>query len=925
MSKLHDLADLGQSIWLDYIRRDLLDSDELNQLHQTGVRGVTSNPSIFQKAIANSDDYDDDLEILIAENKSAKEIYEILAIADIQRACDVFMDLYRQTEGHDGYVSLEANPRLAYKTEETIAEARRLFAAVDRPNVYIKVPATPEGIPAIRQLISEGINVNVTLIFAISAYEDVAEAYLSGLEALAASGGDLSSVSSVASFFVSRVDTKADKALAAAGNESLLGTIGIANAKMAYQRFKEIFSGPRWRKLAEQGARLQRPLWGSTSTKNPAYPDTLYVDNLIGPHTVNTVPPETLEAILDHATVERTIDKDVDLARRQLQELEALGISLDQITDELLEEGVEKFAASFISLLETIEERKRQEKDGLGRTRWEFALTDVVEDEVNETLDRLEENDFLERLWQKDYTLWSDAPTEISNRLGWLDLARAMEEEVARLRKFANGLVEEDFREAILLGMGGSSLAPELFAQTFGTRDGHLQLSVLDSTDPSAIRAVRDRLDAERTLFIVSSKSGSTVETISLSKYFYNWMSEAVEGQSVGDHFIAITDAGSKLEALARKLNFRAVFLSDPNVGGRYSALSHFGLVPAALAGVDLRELLARAQQIHSADDAVDAMHLGAVMGTMALSGRDKMTLIISPEIASFGNWVEQLIAESTGKAGKGILPVVGEPLMAPDHYNHDRLFVFMLLDGAPGIDETIEPISQAGHPVVTITVPDRYALGEQFVAWEVATAVAGHVLGIQPFNQPNVESAKKRAGEMLAIYKSRGQLPGNVSRLKGVGGIEVQELVLPADTPVEALENFLDGASPEGYVAVQAYVAPTVDTDHALARFRAYINDQTGLAVTVGYGPRFLHSTGQLHKGDAGNGSFIQLVSEPLADIPIPEEAGHPESAVTFGVLKVAQALGDARALRDANRRVIRFSFGEEPKHAIALLMQET
>lgn len=922
MSKLHELANIGQSIWLDYIRRQILDSGELNSLHAAGVRGVTSNPSIFEQAIAKSDDYGQELDVLISEGRAAKEIYETLAIEDIRRACDVFMDLYRQTEGEDGYVSLEANPRLAYETEKTIAEARRLFAAVDRPNLYIKVPATPQGIPAIRQLISEGINVNVTLIFAISAYEDVAEAYLSGLESLAENGGDPRKVSSVASFFVSRVDTKADKALAAAGIDALRGKIGIANAKLAYQRFLEIFSGPRWEALTEKGARVQRPLWGSTSTKNPAYPDTLYVDNLIGPHTVNTVPPETLEAFLDHGTVARTIDSDVEAARRDVDELEAAGISLERITNELLEEGVKKFADAFDSLLEAIEARKSEGAAGSGpQSTWSFALGREKGEDM-QIVHQLQEENVLERIWRKDYTLWADKPTEITNRLGWLRIAESMSHEIQRLQAFANDVKEAGLRQAVLLGMGGSSLAPELFARAFGVQGDHLNLTVLDSTDPQAVSAIRTMLNPRETLFIVSSKSGTTVETLSFFKYFFNWLQEALPSAEPGAHFIAITDEGSKLADLAEELNFRACFLNDPTIGGRYSALSHFGLVPAALLGLDLERLLAGARAIDGPSRAKQALQLGAAMGAAARAGRDKLTLLTSPALASFGDWAEQLIAESTGKDGKGILPVVGEALMPPRRYGSDRLFVNLRLQGDHNAHEGIERLREAGHPVITLVLNDIYALGEQFIIWELATAVAGHVMGIHPFNQPNVESAKRRAKEMVSAFKESGSLPGRHTVLKA-GGVEVQGSQLPANTPAEALQVFIDGAPNNGYIAIHAYVQPTAATDGALQRMRQNLNRRTGLAVTVGYGPRFLHSTGQLHKGDAGHGRFIQLVSEPLADLPIPDEPGSPRSTLTFGVLKTAQALGDAEALGEAGRPVLRFAFGGDTTEMLESLMQ--
>ena len=357
MTRMNEAAAMGQAIWLDFIRRSFLDSGELGELVGKGLRGVTSNPSIFQKAITASTDYDAAVERLVGEGRSVNDIYEALAIQDIRRACDIMQPVYGSTDGLDGYVSLEVNPKLAYDTEGTVMEARRLSSLVDRPNVMIKVPATPEGIPAIETLTGEGININVTLIFSLQQYEDSAMAYIHGLEKLAAANVDFSRVASVASFFVSRVDGKIDPKLVALGNSELQGKIAIANAKMAYHRFGELFSGPRWDKLAAQGARVQRPLWGSTSTKNPDYPDTLYVDELIGPHTVNTLPPETLDSFLDHGNAARTVDADVEQARQHLAQLAGLGIDLGEVTTQLMGEGVDAFADSFDELMSGIAEK----------------------------------------------------------------------------------------------------------------------------------------------------------------------------------------------------------------------------------------------------------------------------------------------------------------------------------------------------------------------------------------------------------------------------------------------------------------------------------------------------------------------------------------------------------------------------------------
>lgn len=357
MTRMNEAAAVGQAIWLDFIRRSFLDSGELGELVAKGLRGVTSNPSIFQKAITASTDYDAAVERLVGEGSSVNDIYEALAIQDIRRACDIMRPVYESTDGVDGYVSLEVNPKLAYDTEGTVMEARRLSSLVDRPNVMIKVPATPEGIPAIETLTGEGININVTLIFSLQQYEDSAMAYIRGLEKLADANVDFSRVASVASFFVSRVDGKVDPKLVDLGNSELQGKIAIANAKMAYHRFGEIFSGPRWEKLAAQGARVQRPLWGSTSTKNPDYPDTLYVDTLMGPHTVNTVPPETLDAFLDHGCAARTVDADVEEARQHLARLAELGIDLGDVTTQLMGEGVDAFADSFDELMSGIADK----------------------------------------------------------------------------------------------------------------------------------------------------------------------------------------------------------------------------------------------------------------------------------------------------------------------------------------------------------------------------------------------------------------------------------------------------------------------------------------------------------------------------------------------------------------------------------------
>jgi transaldolase/glucose-6-phosphate isomerase len=752
------------------------------------------------------------------------------------------------------------------------------------------------------------------LIFSLTHYQAVAEAYISGLEGRLAAGGDVSSIASVASFFVSRIDTVVDALLDKAGHPELQGRIAIANAKAAYARFQEIFTGERWERLTAHGARKQRVLWGSTGTKNPSYPDTLYVDSLIGPDTVNTMPPATLAAFLDHGEVSLTLGQGLDIACAHIARLSDLGIDLEAITQKLQEDGVAAFEKSFNNLMASIKEKR--EKLVTGWLDATFALG-TYQSTFEKDLADLRDNRILSRIWAHDHTVWKPGQAEITNRLGWLHSPEAMGDSLKRMKDLADAVRNNGYTHALLLGMGGSSLAPEVFRKTFGVKDGFLDLDVLDSTDPGAILAYADTLIPSRTLFIVSTKSGTTVETLSFFKFFYNWLSEALGQDSAGEHFIAITDPGTPLTDLAARYGFRATFLNNPNIGGRYSALSYFGLVPATLIGVDIEVLLDRAMNAvcnsEGSNCPVNAdnrgAQLGAMLGGLNKTGKDKATLIAPPEIESFGDWVEQLIAESTGKEGKGIVPVVGESVGPPNVYDSDRILVQLCMEGNDTIDLAVANLERADHPVARLFFRDRYDLGGQFFLWEMAIAVAGHCMGINPFDQPNVEAAKVLARKLTAEYKEKGSLSAETPSLVS-DAIAVYSDV-HANTPEDALIAFLGQAKASGYVSLQAYVQPTEKTTAALQNLRTRLRDKYHLATTVGYGPRFLHSTGQLHKGDAGNGLFVQLTADDKRDIPIPDEAGSPDSSMTFGILKASQAMGDRQALLDRGRKVIRFHLG--------------
>lgn len=929
MSKLDELAKLGQSVWYDYIRRAFITSGELQAWIDKGLRGVTSNPSIFDKAIAGSVDYDEEIKALVGEKKSVKEIYESLALKDIALAGDLFKPVYEETDGLDGYVSLEVSPELAYDTEKTISEAKRFFEALHRPNVMIKVPATEAGIPAITELIGSGVNVNVTLLFSVETYKSVAEAYLKGLERLANDGPSVSGghtadrVASVASFFVSRVDTAVDQALERIGHKNLQGKIAIANAKMAYLAFRDIFSGARWESLAAKGTRVQRLLWASTGTKNPLYTDTLYVDQLIGPDTVNTVPPATLNSFLDHGTVAETLTQGVEEAGRQLEQLTDLGVNLNVIAQGLLDDGVVAFAKPFKALMASIS----QKQDRLRADKRKYvASLGPFQSMVEAALKEVRDQRVMNRIWTHDHTVWREDPTEISNRLGWLHSPEVMMDAIPEITAMVEEVRTEGYESALLLGMGGSSLAPEMYRLTFGVKEGYLDLAVLDSTDPGAVLAHARRLDPDKSLFIVSTKSGGTVETLSFMKYFFNHVSGAVGLENAPKHFVAITDPGSGLESAAKELRFRKIFLNDPNIGGRYSALSYFGLVPAALIGMDLSTLLERAATMACNSEGCNcpiggdnaAAWLGATMGKLANAGRDKLTLITSPAISPFGAWVEQLIAESTGKEGKGILPVDGEMLGAPESYAKDRLFVHLRLEDDSTQDAKIRAISDSAYPVVQLNLVDLYDLGAQCFLWEMATAVAGRFLRINPFDQPNVESAKVLARQMIAAFEKEGKLPELEPALQ-TDGLSVYADFVPHSLN-EALRKFMARAHPgkeeylgRSYVAVQAYVKPSPERTAVLQALRSKLHVTYRMATTVGYGPRFLHSTGQLHKGGGGHGLFIQITADMPEDAPIPDHPGKEASSISFGVLKTAQALGDRQALLDAGRQVIRFHLGTD------------
>lgn len=898
-NSLQELQGLGQSVWFDNIRRGFINSGELERLIDLGVSGLTSNPSIFEKAIAGSADYDEALLALALNDKDAVEIFERLAMDDIQAAADLLRPIYERTAGGDGFASIEVSPHLANDTDGTVSEARRLHAALQRPNVMIKVPATPAGIPAIRALIGEGINVNVTLIFSLDAYAQVRDAYIGGLEDLARAGGDPAGVASVASFFVSRVDGMIDGELegrigeGASELEALMGKAAVANAKIAYRDFRRAFASDRFAALQSRGGRVQRPLWASTSTKNPEYSDVLYVDSLIGPDTVNTLPDATLTAFLEHGNpAAGTIERDLDDAVRTMEALEDAGISMRGVTDRLLADGVRAFADSYDALIANIED-KRARLIARGGAAASAALGEHSAD-VEAALARLQSGEVVRRIWERDHTVWKPNPMEISDRLGWLTAGEDMRGRAAELQAFADEVRGEGFERVVVLGMGGSSLGAEALGQIFGSAAGYPELLTLDSTVPASVQAVTDAVDCAKTLFVVASKSGTTIEPNMFYKHFRVLTERAVGADAAGRHFVAICDGGTALERLAGEQGFRRVFVNPSDIGGRYSVQSLFGLVPAALAGIDIGALLGRVNAMGGACAETAARDnpgawLGAVVGALAAKGRDKLTLVTTPSLGSLGLWVEQLLAESTGKEGKGVIPIAGGPLGAIEDLGNDRLFVYLRLEGddAAATDGYMERVEAAGMPSARLRLNDKYDVGAEFFRWEFATATAGALLGINPFDQPDVQGAKDITAALIADYKATGAAP----TLEAVGSLV-----------------WLMGRAEAGdYLAITAYLEQTPRTDAALNNLRRNVEERWGVAATVGYGPRYLHSTGQIHKGGPNTGLHMQLTQRRDADVEIPGEA------FTFGVLADAQAKGDMDALAAQGRRVARAMLWED------------
>ena len=915
MKKSMQLYNIGQAIWLDNIDRNLiLDGWLKRQIAIRNIWGLTSNPSIFKKAISESPVYLPAIQSMSWIGYSVKEIYEEMAVRDIQDAADLLYPVYLETGGRDGYVSIEVDPDLAYKTEETIAEAERLWKTVDRKNIFIKIPATNAGIFAIEETISNGINVNITLIFSIAQYKKVIDAYYKGLKKRIENKKSISDVHSVASFFISRIDVKVDEKLQVLAEKNredkekirfIIGKAGIANALKAYQYFLESINSERFQKLSEMGANLQRPLWASTSTKNPDFSDVLYVESLVLPHTVNTLPNKTLDAFFDHGQPQEIdFGKEIGQADEVLSELEKSNIDLLKITEDLEEEGISAFSKSQEELLEIIDKH---------RTRFR-SESQPIQREFSKIFSQLKEEGFLLKLCTKNPSLWADdhrTQKEIRNRLDWLKAPSDGTSIIIRAEKLLEDLITENYTHAVILGMGGSSLAPEVYSEIIenlgNEKESSLKVSILDSSNPVQIMEKNRDISLEKTVFIVSSKSGTTTETLSLFSYF--WKKILDSGiKNPGKHFIALTDPDTPLEKIALKKKFREIISANPNVGGRYSALIQFGLVSAILSGFTGYRLMQAAEEFELKCNVEKVLEwnpgftLGIILGSAYQTGRDKLTIITDEKLNSFGAWIEQLVAESSGKNGRGILPIVHEPIIDASEYTHDRLFVFIKASNKNM--DLIDSIEQAGQPFVTQKIIDTCEIGKLFYIWETAVATACSIIGVNAFDQPNVQLSKDITKQKILDFKKKEEkildFGSPVFNNDKMSIYTSGENLETKNKPGELLKEFLSKSDPSDFIAINAFVTRNDAAEKKLRAFRKELLSSTGMATTLGFGPRFLHSTGQLHKGGKNNGHFIVITIEHVVDLDIPKEG------MTFGTLQNAQALGDIQALKNQDRRVL-------------------
>lgn len=910
--------EVGQSLWLDSINRDMILNGYLaNLIEKYEISGLTSNPTIFENAILGSNAYDESLKIAAKKFSRVEDMAYSLMIEDIQRACDLLKSVYEKTSANDGYVSIEIPPTID-DTNSMIDCASKIWEMVARDNLMIKIPATESGIKAEEELLKKGINVNMTLIFSPSVYSKVVDAYISAIK-WRIENNITDKVFSVASFFVSRIDTEVSKILSKIAsltnnmdekNEMLMlnGKAALSVSLIVYEIYlNKFYLSGEFKKYSDIGIKPQKLLWASTSTKDPSLKDTIYIDELCLPATINTAPQQTLYAFFDHGRINtEDINSRILQAKEIYSKIESLGVSWEEVYDNLLSDGIKRFIDSYKKILSAIESKLKN------NLKAEITMQ-VYNISIKEKLNEVRKNRFIERLFLKDATLWrkdEQSSKQIKNSLGWTTLPTYMKDKINEIIKFRDEVIEDGFRYVILLGMGGSSLASEVIVNIFGHHK-KIKLFVLDSTNPEWILRILSEVDIKKTLFIVSSKSGTTLETISHFKYFYSLLKKKVK--QPGKNFIAITDEGTPLKQIAIKNKFRKVFINPSDIGGRFSALSYFGLVPAVFTQADISKLISKAQDTMKELESENstALILGCFMGNSYLINRDKLTIIVPKKLERFGLWIEQLIAESTGKEGKGLIPIINTEIYDTSTYSDDRSFIIVTLKNFEGNDEKIKKLIEAKHPVLRLYLNDIYDIAKEFYKWEIATAVCGHIMKINPFDQPDVQFTKDFTKKLL---KSKNiPIKPDIKNKKW----EIYLANMTREDEKSILWQILKNIPENGYLALCGYIDENPKNSTTFEKIKRLAIENGGITFISVYGPRYLHSIGQLFKGGKNTGIFIILTSHSKKDIKILGED------LSFRKICISQAQGDFLAMKEKGRKCI-MVYEKQPSSFLRYMTKE-
>ena len=886
--------------WINNLDSQSAQSILMDQLNnETNLQGCILQVATIADLIAMTHEFD-----TILEDRSLASSIVVLE-KSISKLGSMLLKKYlpiHQANPAAGLVSIPMLPCI-FPDQKSILNCMRLFDEdFQGPNSLVQIPALPENIAFAGELLQMGKSIHFTDVMLEDQIQKIIKLFVAGITDLLSRDQDITRISFYLSAPLCRDDIIAEEhRLTSDQTKAELGYMAhLSRTLQKYQDSNEM------RALLAKGANPIQMIWTDTYPADGALAETWYMDHL----------PAGSYFEADLFQVARITKVLKESKAPSLMDLPTAPSDVE------LPGRVENFYNRRRKLVEDAIIRAtriiREKGAKLQTSHNSFEIHNPDKLDLASAQEKIKKEDLISRIWQHDYHVWNPKPNEISNRLGWLHSPQCMLQNVKILESFvAEIILENRYTHVVLCGMGGSSLAPEVFQKTFGVKPGYLELMVLDSTDPWAMHNVDDTLKLENTLFLISTKSGSTIETTSMMKYFYHRVVAKVGAEKAGQQFIAITDPGSSLIKIAEQYHFRKIFLNDPNIGGRYSALSFFGLLPAALIGINVQGLLETTRSMQTqlmrfpGDEFQTGYLLGTAMGQAAKMGRDKLTFILSPVLESFGGWVEQLIAESTGKNGKGILPVVGEKVLSPRYYQDDRLFVYLHLSGEHTHDESIQNLIKAGFPIIELECASIMELGSQFLLWEFATVLAGSILEIHPFDQPDVENAKIMARTMVSEFKKTGSLTalqptfqqGDISIFgTHVGG-----------TLSEILAEFLNQLQGDKYLAIQAYLPPSEDVISALTDMQTRIHSNRNCAVTIGLGPRYLHSTGQLHKGDRGNGVFLQITSDPVIDLMIPDEMEGSSASLSFGILKMAAALGDQEVLKTAGRQVLHIHLGKD------------